>query len=132
MTVQNGTIKKGATGFTVVGGSDAVYTTDGPPALNGVRVAEAAVADFRVRPSITFKVVQPKYDGTSYTKGKISATLVVPKIIADGTTKFNLFRGETEIHPETTAAEALDIRYQFAQLLFDADYASLWSAGSTI
>jgi hypothetical protein len=131
MTVQNGTIKENATALPPTGGTDINYVVDGPPLLNGVHVANMATEDFRVRENITFKVVQPKYNGSTYSKGKIAFTMVIPFLLADGTTSFQLFRGEREIHPEFSAADAKDILFQSAQIMTSSDYEALWSGGST-
>jgi hypothetical protein len=56
----------------------------------------------------------------------------MPKILADGSTEYNLIRIEREVHPESTAAEALELNIQGAQLLFDSEVLAFWSAGSLV
>lgn len=124
-------IKKDATGLTVTAGTDQTFTPDGVAIPNGIHLADAATADFRVRPSITFKTRNPQYNAASgYTKGKRWASITQPILLANGDTAYNVFRCEMEIHPETTAAQELDLRYKGAQLTFDSDASAFWTSGS--
>lgn len=131
MSVQNAVVKSGSTAMTPTGGTDVTFTPDGLSVANGVHIADAAQADFRIRRNITLKNKVPTLlaDGT-YSKDKKSVTLVCPKILTSGKTVFNLIRIEREVHPESTAAEALDLCMIGAQLLSDTDFTSFWSSGS--
>jgi hypothetical protein len=124
------TILDGAT-VSATGGTGKTYTTDGTSVTGGIHLADASVADFRVRPNITAKVKMPtlQADG-SYTKMKVSAVHVVPQILASGKTVFNLVRTELEVHPELSAAACVELRNKGAQLLIDAETTNFWSAGS--
>jgi hypothetical protein len=131
MGVQNAVVKSGSTAMTPTGGSDLTLTPDGVSVPNGVHISEAAQADFRIRRNATVKNKVPTLlPSGSYSKDKKSITFVAPKILANGETVFNLIRIEREVHPESTAAEALDLCMIGAQLLSDADFATFWSAGS--
>lgn len=131
MGVQNAIVKSGATAMTPTGGSDLTLTPDGQSVANGIHIADATQADFRIRKNATLRnrvpVLQPN---GKYSKDKKTITFTAPKILADGSTVFNLIRIEREIHPESTAAEALDLCMIGAQLVSDSDFASFWSAGS--
>lgn len=114
------------------GGTSKTYSIDGKQVAGGVHVADASVADFRVRPNATFRNREPKYNSATkrYSKDKKSVTLVVPKALADGSYEYNLIRIEREVHPESTAAETLELNTQGAQLLFDSELAAFWASGS--
>lgn len=131
MAIQNAVVKSGSTAMTPTGGSDVTFTPDGLSVANGIHVADAAQTDYRIRRNMTLKNKVPTLlaDG-SYSKDKKSVTLVVPKILASGKTVFNLIRLEREVHPESTAAEALDLCMIGAQLLSDSDFTAFWSSGS--
>lgn len=130
MSVQNGSILAGGT-VTAAGGSAVTYTPDGQTVPNGIHLINAQVVDFRIRPNVTLKTKLPSLDSSQvYSKDRKTVLLVIPKILASGKTVFNLIRIEREIHPESTAAEALEFNIQGAQFLVDSDYASFWSAGS--
>lgn len=124
-------VKTGSTAMTPTGGSDKTLTTDGVTVQNGLHLIDAANADFRTRANCTIKNKPPtlQADG-KYSKDKKSVTYVQPKLLADGSTVFNLVRIEREVHPESTAAEALDLCMIGSQLLADTDLTSFWSAGS--
>jgi hypothetical protein len=116
------------------GGTSKTYAIDGKPVVGGVHVADASVADFRVRPNATFRNREPKYNSAlkKFSKDKKGVTLVIPKLLADGSTEYNLIRIEREVHPESTAAEALELNIQGAQLLFDSEVAAFWASGSLV
>jgi len=131
MGLQSTGINDGASSVAPTGGSLMTFTPDGVSVTNGVHLANAAQADFRIRENATCKVKNPtlQADGT-YSKDKKSITYVEPKILASGKTVFNLIRIEREVHPESTAAEALNLNLMGAQWLSDSDVAAFWSAGS--
>lgn len=131
MSLQNAVLKSGATALTPTGGADQTFTPDGVTVKNGVHLADANQADFRVRKNLMVSVKQPalQSDG-SYSKDRKAITLFAPKILASGKTVLNLIRIEREVHPESTAAEALELNMLGGQILSDSDFASYWSAGS--
>lgn len=114
------------------GGTSKTYANDGKAVAGGVHVADASVTDFRIRPNITFQYREPKYDSVkkTFSKGKVKATLVIPKILASGSVEYNLIRIEREVHPESTATEHLELLIQGAQLCFDSELAAFWATGS--
>ena len=131
MPLSSAVVKTGATGLTVVGGSDETFTPDGVSIPQGLHLADAAETDFRVRKNMTIRNRPPTLDNLGvYSKDKKSITIVAPKILASGATVFNLIRVEREVHPESTAAEALELNMLAGQALSDADFLSFWSAGS--
>jgi hypothetical protein len=131
MPISGMVIKSGGTN-SVAGGTDVTYVADGQDVPNGVHVVNASVSDFRVRGNATFKNRIPVYNQSSakWTKDKKAVTLVLPKLLASGEVVFNLIRIEREVHPESTAAEALELNTQGAQMLFDTDFTNFWSVGS--
>lgn len=116
------------------GGTSKTYSADGKPVPGGLHVSDTSVTDFRVRPNITFRFREPKYNSTlkTFSKNKQTATLVIPKLLASGSVEYNLIRIEREVHPESTAAEMLELNIQGAQLLFDSEVAQFWATGSTV
>lgn len=114
------------------GGTSKTYANDGKPVAGGVHVSDASVTDFRIRPNASFQYREPKYNSATmrFSKDKKKVTLVVPKILASGSVEYNLIRLEREVHPESTAAEALELNTQGAQLLFDSELAAFWASGS--
>lgn len=131
MSVQNAVVKSGATAMAPTGGSDVTFTPDGVSVPNGIHLADAAQTDYRIRRNLTVKNKVPTLlaDG-NYSKDKKSVTLVHPKILTNGKTVFNLIRIEREVHPESTAAEALDLCMIGAQLMSDTDFTAFWTSGS--
>lgn len=123
------TIKAGGTN-SVTGGTDEVYTRTAAVVANGIQMAKMAEADFRIRPTVMLKAKLPSLqsDGT-YSKGKVTATLVRPFILTSGKTAFNVGRVEFEIHPEFPAAQAAALRSDTAQLAFDSELANFWLGG---
>lgn len=131
MPLKGAIVKKDATGITVTAGTDQTFSDDGAPVNNGLHLVDAGQADYRIRRSLTVKVKQPTYSPTTgYSKDRKSVSLTQPKILADGTTVFNVLRIEREVHPESTSAEAVDINRVGAQILSDSDFDSFWSVGS--
>lgn len=131
MPISGATVMAGATGITVTAGTSKTYSPNGVVVPSGIQIADTAETDYRIRKNMTFKNRQPTLDSLGvYSKDKKGATYVQPKILASGKTVFNLIRVEREVHPESTAAEALELNYIAAQLVSDPDFASLWSVGS--
>lgn len=130
MGVQTTTLKEGATGITIVGGSDLAFTPDGVSVPNGVHLAAAAVADFRVRPTITLKTRNPQLNNGTFSKAKRWLSFTLPTILTDLSVVYNVVRIEVEVHPELTAAAAVDIARIGAQLLSDDDLVTFIASGS--
>lgn len=116
------------------GGTSKTYANDGKPVAGGIHVSDASQTDFRIRPNITFRNREPKYNSVTkkFSKDKKQAVLVIPKLLADGSVEYNLIRIEREVHPESTAAEMLELNVQGAQLLFDSEVSAFWTVGSTV
>lgn len=125
------TIYTAVTGFTATGGSPIVFTTDGQTVVNGKHFHVAAETDFRTRTNVSVKNRNPvrQPDGT-YSKGKRQVTLTKPYIKADGTVVYNVERYESEVDPETPAADALNNRRLLTQLLFDSEMEEFHTAGT--
>jgi hypothetical protein len=131
MPLKGAVIKDGASAMTPTGGSDMTFNEDGQPVVGGVHLANTAQTDFRIRENMTVKQKVPTISASGvYSKDKKSITYVEPKILASGVTVFNLIRIEREVHPESSAAEALNLNMVGAQLLSDSDFANFWAAGS--
>jgi len=124
------TIKSGAT-MAPTGGTDLVFASDGITVANGCSLTVPAVASLALRPKATVKY-RPSVissDG-SFTKDKKSVSYAVPFTTSKGTISFRNIRVEREIHPEDTAANALDLNVIMAQILTDSEAANFWAAGS--
>lgn len=133
MGVQNATLLLNGATATFSGGTSKTFTPDGTTVENGIRIIDASVTDFRVRPSITLKNRNPLLSNgpiPKWTKDKRSAVYQIPFVTASGEIAFNTLRLEREIHPETTSAAALDFNAVSAQICLDADFASFWATGS--
>ena len=118
------------TDISVVAGTDVTFTPDGVTVPNGLHLADAGVADFRVRPSITLKTRNPQLRNGVFTKAKRWITITQPRILADLTISYDVVRIEIEQHPESTAAQNDSLVAAACQTLFDADLASFRSSGS--
>lgn len=113
------------------GGTALTLTTMANPS-EGVRVADATVADFRLRPTATFRSIIPvqNRDG-SYSKDRRNASFVTPLFDSVSEVYENgVIRIERVLPAFATPAQALHLNYIVAQLLFDTDTASFWSTGS--
>jgi hypothetical protein len=128
--IQTMTVKTGAT-MAPTGGTDLVFAPDGVSIQNGVHLTVPATAAYKDRQTATVKFRPPSLgsDG-AYTKDKKSVSYSVPKTLASGVVVYNTIRIEREVHPEFTAAEALDLNVIGAQILCDSEAATFWSAGS--
>lgn len=131
MGIQALTLMDAATSCSVTGGASKTYSPDGQTVVNGMHVADGAETDFRVRKQITFRTRNPQRqsDG-SFSKGKRWITLYCPYLKANGTVAPNVERYESEVDPETPAANAINNRKLMSQLLFDADVESFHTSGS--
>lgn len=131
MSVDNCTFKENATGLTPVGGTDVTYTEAGVSVPGGINVANAAQVDFRIRENITFKNRNPtKQSDGSFSKAKRSVVHLFPKLIASGEVVYNLVRTDFEIHPETTAAEIANMRFQAGQVNTSTETTNFITAGT--
>lgn len=131
MPINGMTLLSGATN-SATGGTSKTFSVDGQQVKSGVHVSDMSVADFRLRPGITFKSRMPykRPDGT-WQKGKFSATLTMPKLLADGkTVEYPLGRIELEPHAENTDAELVALLCYMAQMCFDTDTVSFFKTGS--
>lgn len=131
MPINGMTLLSGAS-VSATGGTAKTFSPDGLQVKSGVHVADLSVTDFRLRPGVTFKSRMPakNADGT-WKKGKFSATLVIPKLLADGkTVEYPLGRIEVEPVAENTDAEITAILTYLAQLPIDSDTVSFFKTGS--
>jgi hypothetical protein len=130
MSTASVTLKDGATGFTVVGGTDQVFTPDGDEVANGVHLIASGVADFYERPSITIRTRSPKVVNGVAIKGKRWYTISQPRLDANGELYYDVMRCEEEIHPSTAAADAESFHNKGVHLLWVADLSAFRSTGS--
>jgi len=130
MGLKNMSIQSGAT-ITVTAGTAMSFLDDGVTVPNGVHVTVPSTADYRVREHATFRFTPPKLltDGT-YTRDKKTVSFTVPQILASGKVVNNVVRIERELHPELSAANAVEFNKRAAQLLMDSDTDNFWAAGS--
>lgn len=131
MSVDNCTFKKDATGVSITGGTDIIFTQIGSDIANGIVVVNAAQADFRIRESITFRNRNPTKDRNgSWSKAKRSSLILCPMLLASGDIAYNLGRVDFEIHPEATSAHIANLRYLTSQLTSSAEVTNFLTAGS--
>jgi hypothetical protein len=131
MSIEGLTLMKGATGITVVGGTSAEFTDDGLQVSNGIHVVDESETNALVRPHATFKNKPHALQGNgTYSKGVRTVNITVPKLLADGTISYTVFRGTIEIHPELSVAEITEIRRLAVQCLSDADLDNFYVYGS--
>lgn len=130
MPISGGVVKSGVTAMTPTGGSNITLTEDGVQVTNGKHVSNAADTDFRTRRNLSVKNRTPSYQNGVYSKDKKTMLFTQPQILADGSTVYNLIRIEREVHPECTAANALDLNMIASQLLTASDFTTFWASGS--
>lgn len=133
MPLKGAIIKSGATALTVVGGVDMTFSSTSIPVNGGgLMLIDAAVADYRIRPTLTMKYKPPVYDSKTktWTKDRKSFQLVQPEILTDGSIVYNLTRFERELHPESLLAKALELNMRSGQIVSDADFTAFWTTGS--
>lgn len=133
MPLKGAVILSGCTGMTPVGGASRTLSSDGVAVNGGVHLIDAAVTDYRVRPTAIFKYRPPVYNAATKTwsKDRKSFQFVIPEILADGSITYNLVRGEREMHPESLNAKALELNYSASQMFTDADMVNFWGTGTT-
>lgn len=114
------------------GGTALVFADDGVTIQNGVHLIVPSDTDYQTRRQLTAKFKQPTLDPTTgaYGKDKKTMCLSKPIVLTSGKVVFNTIRIEREVHPNLTAAEALELNNLGAQMLTDADAAGFWATGS--
>jgi hypothetical protein len=130
MPLQGMQLLTGAT-LSATGGTAITYTTDNKTVANGLHLIDASESNFIVRPNILVKTKDPvKMPDGSYTKDRKSIVIFEPFIDSTGKTHLNLIRVEREVHPETDAADALDLLKKGGQVCFDTDTTAFFASGS--
>lgn len=130
MSIIGSTVKTGATGVSVAGGSDITFALTGQTVTNGLNVSVTEDTDYRIRRNATFKSRVPSVSGGVYTKGKNEVVFVKPILLEDGSTVFNSVRISVESHPSLGTSDVMDLRRIGAQLLTAATYDSFWNLGA--
>lgn len=130
MGMKNMSLLSGAT-ISASGGTAVAFVDTGVTVPNGLQVVVPADTNYALRRSATARVRAPALakDG-SYGKDKKYVSFTAPKLLANGKIVPNVIRVEREVHPETTAAEALELNKLAAQACIDSDLDNFWTAGS--
>lgn len=133
MTLKNLSISKGATSVAPSGGTALAFVDDGVTIPNGVHLVAPSTANAAVRENITFRMKPASLVSSTgeFTKNVRSCSLTIPVLLASGKVVNNTLRVERQTHPETTAANEIDMNRIGAQLLVDADTENFWAFGST-
>jgi hypothetical protein len=117
--------------YAPTGGAAISFDRTGESIANGVVLGNMSEADFFAREKLYATSRMPALQGDGeYSKQKVSIRIVRPMTLASGKVVYNLVRVETEIHPEATAAEGVNLRSLGLSALSDTDLSSFWSAGS--
>lgn len=125
-------IADAATSCAATGGTAQVFNPDGLEVKNGLHLAASAVADFRIRPHITFRNVQPK----RLASGKFSngvRTIIMTDCYLDPVTNevhYVTTTIEQKYSPVVPASTILSNRLKGAQLMFVAGTSDFNTAGS--
>jgi len=124
------TLKDGGATATT-GGTDQTFDRTNLPVNNGYEYADVSEDDFFARQKVIITTRQPQLqsDG-SWSKQKTSCRVVIPKVLSDGSVSYNVGRVETEIHPESTAAELDELREFTAQMAIGAQFDNVFTAGT--
>lgn len=132
MSLKNMTLLAGAT-LSASGGTSLVFADDSVTIPNGVHLIVPADADYQTRRQVTAKVRQPVRDPKTGTYGKDKKSMchARPVVLTDGSICFETIRVEREMHPSSSAANAVELNKIGAQMLFDTDTDSFWAVGST-
>lgn len=132
MPISGATLLLGGT-CSATGGTSKTFTDVGITIKNGKQVSDLTVTDARVRPTITCINRPAQLDslGVYISKDKKTVKLVWPKLIADGSLKFNVRELRFEDHPETTDAEKANMNSYAAQICFDSDFQQFILNGAT-
>lgn len=123
-------LKHGGT-TTTASGTDQTFALSAETITNGVVLVDSGNDDFLSREKVNMTSRSPRLqsDGT-YTAAKMSASLVIPITLADGTTSFCTARVEITYHPEATSAIVAELREKGAQMCISSQFDSLWKFGS--
>lgn len=114
------------------GGSALAFSEDGQSINNGVHLIVPSDTDYATRRQLTAKYRPPSLNAQTgaYGKDKKSISLALPQTLTDGSVVFNTIRIEREVHPELSAANALELCQLGAQLLVDDDVVDFWATGA--
>jgi len=124
------TLLDGGTSSTA-GGAAQAFSRTSTPVNNGYEYADVSEADFFARQKVilTSRMPSLQSDGT-WSKQKTSCRFVSPITRADGSIGYNVTRMETELDPESSAADLTEHREFGAQLALDSELDSLYTAGT--
>lgn len=133
MSINGITLKAGATGHTIVAGTDRIYVNDGLRVLKGIHVVDSSATNLLLATHATLKNTPftQRADKT-YTKGLREGNFTLPKTLASGLVDYQTFDWRFGLHPEITAAELLEIRMLAAQWILDAELDLFYRNGSTL
>lgn len=124
------TLLDGGTSSTT-GGSNQEFDRTSETVNNGYAYADVAEADFFARDKIILASRMPavQADGL-YSKQKTSVKYVSPVTRTDGSIGYNVTRVETELYPESSAAQLTKHREYAAQAALDSELDDLFVAGT--
>lgn len=130
MGLKNMSINVGGT-LANTGGTAVVFADDGVTVPNGVHLVVPGDTSYATRRTATAKYRPPVLDKDGvYSRDKKYISVTWPMTLASGKVVNNVGRVEVEVHPEFSAANAVDMRKLLAQALFDSDTDNFWTAGS--
>lgn len=131
MGIKSISLLTGAT-LSASGGSALAFADDGQSIPNGVHLVVPGDTDYQTRRQATVKYRPPTLDARTgvYGKDKKTVSLVQPVVLETGQVVFNTVRIEREVHPSTSAADALDLLKVGAQFATDSDAEAFWAVGS--
>jgi len=132
MGLQTASILTGTT-VSATGGTAQTFGSNGKEVNSGIQLIDTAVTDFRTRPTLTAKTADPVQlpDG-SLTKDKRVITYAEPFVDTKGVIQYDYIRIERRVHPESSAAKAVELLKKGAQFCFDTDFTSYWSTGNLL
>lgn len=130
MAIIGSTLKTGATGITVTGGSDIVLAQTGLRVNNGIGLSVLSDTDLTTRRTAAFKSQVPVVRGKVFTMGQGHVTFSIPVQKSDGAIAFSTVELKLKVQPEHTSATVTDLRYIGAQLLAGSAYNDFWLVGS--
>lgn len=131
MGIKSISLLTGAT-LSASGGSALAFADDGQSIPNGVHLVVPGDTDYQTRRQATVKYRPPTLDARTgvFGKDKKTVSLVQPVVLASGQVVFNTVRIEREVHPSTSAADALDLLKVGVQFATDSDAEAFWAVGS--
>lgn len=131
-TLKGLSLADAATSCSVTGGTAQVFNADGLEVKNGLHLSATAVADFRVRPHLTFRNIHPKrLSNNRFSNGV--RTIIVTDPYLDSTTgevHYVTTTIEQKYSPVVPAATIASNRLKAAQALFVAGTSDFNTAGS--